>query len=148
MANTRTWTAPVTDRTDGAAMMTYDDMNRITENLAWLYEECVDRGISISGSVISKTTWVNNDIITVANWTEILTCLTNVYTAVGYAPQTTPDDSMLWSNINQVETIEYECYEILAAYDRIPNMNHYVGDKLGTMYRYAGDDFNMGGRYE
>lgn len=138
----------MTDRTDGTAMMTYEDMNRITENLAWLYAECVEQGISISGSIISKTNWVNNDIITLSNWTEILTCLRNVYNAVGYTPATVPDNQMLWSNINQVETIEYECYEILMAYERIPNMNHYVGDKLGTDYLYAGDPFNSGGRYE
>ena len=149
MANTRTWTAPVTDRTDGTAMMTYEDMNRITENLAWLYTECGEQSITISGSIISKTTWINNDIITLSNWTEILTCLRNVYNAVGYNPATVPDNQMLWSNINQVETIEYECYEILMAYDRIPNMNHYVGDKLADGgYLRAGDDFNMGGRYE
>lgn len=148
MANTRTWTDPVTDRTGGSDKMTYEDMNRITENLAWLYTECGEQGISISGSIISKTTWTQNDIITVGNWTEILTCLANVYNAVGYVPVQVPDNQMLWTNINQVETIEYDCYEILAVYERLPNMNHYVGDKWGTAYRYAGDDFNMGGRYE
>lgn len=148
MANTRTWTAPVTDRTDGTARMEYGDMNRITENLAWLYEECVEQGISISGSIISKTVWVNNDIITLANWTEILTCLTNVCTAIAYSPTGTPDNQMLWSNINTVEEIEMGCYDILSAYERIPRLNHYVGDKLGTNYLYAGDPFNSGGRYE
>lgn len=148
MANTRTWTTPVTDRTDDTAMMAYGDMNRITENLAWLYEECVEQGLSISGSIISKTNWVNNDIITLAEWTEILTCLTNVCTAVSYTPSGTATNSMTWSNINLVEEIELGCYEILSAYERIPNMNHYVGDKLGTAWRYCGDDFNMGGRYD
>lgn len=148
MANTRTWTAPVTDRTDGTAMMTYGDMNRITENLAWLYSECVDRGISISGSIISKTAWTRNDIITASFWTELLACLANVCTAVNYTPQTAANNQMTFTNINIVETIERDTYEILSAYDRQPNMNHYVGDKIGTDWRYCGDDFNMGGRYE
>lgn len=148
MANTRTWTTPVTDRTDGTAMMTYGDMNRITGNLAWLYSECVERGISISGSIISTTAWTQNDIITVSFWTELLACLANVCTAVNYTPQTAANSQMIYTNINVVETIERDTYEILSAYDRLPNMNHYVGDKIGTDWRYCGDDFNMGGRYE
>lgn len=148
MANTRTWTEPVTYRSSGSALMSYEDMNRITENLAWLYTECGEQGIPITGSIISKTVWTRNDIITVSQWAEILTCLRNVYTAVGFTPATVPDNQMIYTNINNVESIEYGCYDILAAYERIPNMNHYVGDKLGTNYLYAGDPFNAGGRYE
>lgn len=138
-----TWRPPVTDRNDGSARMNYDDMERITGNLEWLYDECVDQGITISGSAISKTSWIRDDIITVTFWAELLDCLENVCTAVSYTAQVTPDASMTYTNINLVETIELECYDILNAYDYIPRLNHYVGDDL-----YAGDDFNMGGRYE
>lgn len=148
MAHSYTWTNPVTDRTSGQARMTYIDMNRITQNLAWLYEECVDQGITIAGSMVSKRTWVQNDIITLANWQNILTCLQNVCDAVSYNAPSEPDDTMIYTNINNVELIEYACYDILSAYDKVPNMNHYVGDKLGTSYLYAGDPFNAGGRYE
>lgn len=148
MANAYIWTEPVTNRADSSERMTYIDMNRITQNLAWLYAECQEQNITVTGSIISKTTWVNNDIITVEEWAEILTCLDNVCNAVSYTPASTPTYDMLWSNINLVEEMEFDCYEILMAYNRIPDMNHYVGDKLGTSYLYAGDDFNMGGRYE
>lgn len=148
MANPYTWQIPVTSRSSGSERMTYEDMTRITENLAWLYTECVERGISISGSIISQTAWTRNDIITVSFWAELLDCLANVCAAVSYTPQTTANSQMAYTNINIVETIERDTYEILSAYDRQPNMNHYVGDKIGTNWRYCGDGFNMGGRYE
>lgn len=148
MANPYTWQTPVTSRSSGYERMTYEDMNRITGNLAWLYSECVERGISISGSIISQTAWTRNDIITVSFWTELLGCLANVCTAVNYTPQTAANSQMTYTNMNIVETIERDTYEILSAYDRLPNMNHYVGDKIGTNWRYCGDGFNMGGRYE
>lgn len=138
-----TWITPVIDRNDGSARMTYDDMERITGNLEWLFDECTDQGIPISGPVISKTSWIRNDIITVGFWAELLDCLANVCTAVNYTAQVTPDDAMTYQNINNVEKIELECYDILNAYDYIPRLNHYVGDP-----HYAGDDINMGGRYE
>lgn len=141
------WVTPVTDRTDGTAMMTYQDMERITGNLKWLYDTCVSEGITISGSAISQTSWSRDDIITTTFWTELLGCLTNVCTAVGYTPGTAADSTMTWQNINNVERIEFDCYDILAAYVFIPRLNHYVGDKLGTSNLYAGDPFNAGGRY-
>lgn len=148
MANTYTWITPITDRTSGLSRMQHSDMNRITGNLAWLYAECIEQGVAISGSIISKIEWTNNDIITLAEWTELLTCLTNICNAISYVPTTTPNNQMEWSNINLVETIENNCYEILASYANIPDMNHYVGDKLGTEWLFCGDDFNMGGRYD
>lgn len=148
MANPYTWTEPVTERSSGAELMTYEDMNRITVNLAWLFQECKEQGITISGTVYPKRSWTQNDIVTVSNWTQLLDRLANVYNAVAYTPATIPDNAMTYTNINQVETIELECYEILAAYARIPNMNHYIGDRLGNRYLYAGDPFNAGGRYD
>lgn len=148
MANPYTWRDPVTQRSSGSERMTYEDMNRITQNLAWLYAQCGEIGISVPGSVISKREWIRNDIITVAQWAEILTCLTNVCTALSYVKPTEPNNVMIYTNINNVERIELELWQILASYENIPNMNHYVGDKLGTAYRYVGDDFNAGGRYD
>ena len=141
------WVTPVTDRTDGSAMMTYQDMDRITGNLKWLYDACVSESIPISGSAISKTSWSRNDIIDVTFWAELLDCLDNVCNAISYTPAETATDAMMWDNINVVETIERDCYDVIAAYVYMPRLNHYVGDKLGTDYLYAGDDFNAGGRY-
>ena len=148
MANPYTWTDPVTTRSSGSVRMSYEDMNRITTNLAWLFSQCGEMGISVSGSIISTTSWIRNDIITVAEWAEILTCLDNICDAIQYAKQIDPDNTMVYTNINTVEQIELDCYSVLASYENIPNMNHYVGDKLGTAYRYMGDDFNSGGRYD
>ena len=148
MANPYTWTEPNTTRASGSERMTYEDMNRITVNLAWLYAQCGELGIPVAGSIISKTDWIQNDIITVTEWAEILTCLDNICDAIDYVKAVDPDNSMTYTNINNVEELELICYNILAAYLLVPNMNHYVGDKLGTAYRYAGDDFNAGGRYE
>ena len=141
------WITPVTDRTDGSALMTYQDMDRITGNLKWLYDACVSESIPISGSAISKTSWSRNDIIDVTFWAELLVSLDNVCNAISYTPAEAATDALVWNNINIVETIERDCYDVLASYIYVPRLNHYVGDKLGTSYLYAGDEFNAGGRY-
>ena len=141
------WTTPVTDRTDGTSTMTYQDMDRITGNLKWLYDACVSSSIPIAGSAISKTSWTRDDIITTTFWTELLTCLENVCTALNYTPPIVANSNMTWNNINAVEDIELVCYNMLAAYVYRTRLNHYVGDKLGTSYLYAGDSFNAGGKY-
>lgn len=148
MANPYTWITPVTNRSTGSDRMTYGDMTRIATNLAWLYKQCQEIGITPSGSIISKTNWSQNDIITVTEWSELLTCLMNVCNAIQYTPGESTNSQMIYTNINNVEKIELGCYEILSAYENIPNMNHYVGDKWGTFYRYAGDPMNSGGRYD
>lgn len=141
------WTTPVTDRTDGTSVMTYQDMDRITGNLKWLYDACVSSSIPIAGSAISQTSWARDDIITTTFWTELLTCLENVCTALNYTPSIAADSNMTWNNINVVEDIELVCYNTLAAYIYLYRLNHYVGDKLGASYLYAGDSFNAGGKY-
>lgn len=136
------WVTPVTNRTNGSARMTYEDMNRITGNLAYLYDLCRSEGIAITGSRYSKTSWSRNDIITVSEWTELLGCLANAKTAVGYT-QTAPTRSLTYTNINTIERQTQAVYNIINSYDMLPNMNHWVGD----LY-YAGDSLNAGGRYD
>lgn len=143
-----TWITPVTNRTGGNARMTTVDMNRITGNLVWLYDECVSKGITIEGSAYSKTTWISNDIISESEWYELLVCLRRIRTAVGYAPIKVPGYGMVWDNINRVEEHELTLYLILQTWDIRDRLNHYVGDKLTTSYLYAGDAFNAGGSYE
>lgn len=137
-----TWTTPVTDRTDGTARTTYQDMERITGNLKWIYDNCVSEGIPISGSAISKTSWTRNDILDVTFWAELKQCLTYACAALSYTPTDVVVDDMTWNNFNLIETIELQCYNVLAAYVFMPRLNHYVGDNL-----FAGDAFNAGGRY-
>lgn len=136
------WVTPVTDRTGGSARMTYEDMNRITGNIAYLYDLCQSAGITISGSRYSKTSWTQNDIITKDNWTELMTCLSNAKRAVNYTAST-PSNRMRWDNINAVERQTLAVYSIINSYEKLPRMNHWVGDPL-----YAGDPVNAGGRYD
>ena len=136
------WITPVTDRTSGSAMMTYEDMNRITGNIGYLYDLCRSDGITIAGSRISKTEWTQNDIITRANWSNLLTCLGNARNAVGYVA-TDPTYLMTWDNINEVEKQTQAVYVIISTYDSLARINHWIGDP-----HYAGDAINAGGRYE
>ena len=136
------WITPVTDRTSGSSMMTYEDMNRITGNIGFLYDLCRSDGITIAGSRISKTSWAQNDIITRANWSNLLTCLGNARNAVGYIAAD-PTYLMTWDNINEVERQTQAVYTIIEAYDNLPRINHWIGDSF-----YAGDPINAGGRYE
>lgn len=136
------WITPVTNRTSGSAMMTYEDMNRITGNIGYLYDLCRSEGITIAGSRISKTEWTQNDIISVSDWSNLLACLGNARTAVGYVA-TGPTYLMTWDNINEVEKQTQAVYSIINTYDNLPHMNHWVGDPY-----YAGDPINAGGRYE
>lgn len=136
------WITPVTDRTDGSAMMTYADMNRITGNIGYLYDLCQSEGITIAGSRISKTEWTQNDIISVSDWSNLLTCLGNARNAVGYIA-TDPTYLMTWDNINEVEKQTQAVYVIISTYDSLARINHWIGDPY-----YAGDAINAGGRYE
>lgn len=136
------WITPVTDRTSGSAMLTYEDMNRITGNIGYLYDLCQSMGITIAGSRISKTEWTQNDIISVSDWSNLLTCLGNARNAVGYIA-TDPTYLMTWDNINEVEKQTQAVYTIINAYDNLPRMNHWLGDPY-----FAGDEINAGGRYE
>ena len=136
------WITPVTDRTSGSAMMTYEDMNRITGNIGYLYDLCQSEGITIAGSRISKTSWTQNDIITRANWSNLLTCLGNARSAVGYVA-TDPTYLMTWDNINEVEKQTQAIYTIINTYDDLARINHWAGDDY-----YSGDAINAGGRYD
>ena len=137
------WVTPVTDRTSGAARMTHIDMNRITGNLVFLYEECQRMGITVAGDQYSKTEWTQDDIVTRTQWTEAYTCLLNLYRAVGHTGSILFDYTTYYYTINRFEAFELVIFNILQTWDAIPRLNHWIGDAL-----YSGDDFNAGGRYE
>ena len=137
------WIAPVTNRSNGTARMTYMDMIRITGNLAFLYDLIESKGGIVPGSKISKTVWTQYDIITVADWAELLTCLANICSAVGYVPPTAPTNALTYSNVNNIETITLMAYEYAEILDRLERMNHYIGDPI-----YSGDPVNAGGLYD
>lgn len=99
------WITPVTDRKSGASKMTYVDMNRISGNIAYLYDYAVAHGYTISHANVQKTSWTQNDIVTYSDWyTDIIGTLAAIKSAVGlnantvsiYAPRN-------YYDVNQVE---------------------------------------------
>lgn len=98
------WITPVTNRPDGSARMTYEDMNRITGDVAWL-EEAI-----LGSSTLSKTNWTRNDFITTTFWTEILTSINNMVSMVGAASATLTNE-MSFGNINNVESAILSIYQ-------------------------------------
>lgn len=104
MANPYTWTQPVTTRSSGSERMTYEDMNRITENLAYLAEDYLP-GLGFIVQIPSlKTTWANNDIITREDWAAILDAIEVMANAI-VLEYTAPSYAMTWDNINLVESL-------------------------------------------
>ena len=136
------WVTPVTDRTDGSAMMTATDMDRITGNIAYLFDYATQEGHAPEGSTVSKTSWTKNDIIELSFWTEMLEVLANIMAAVFYVPAVEPDYAMDWENINNIETISYNLYYIIANFNNMSPINHWCGDEF-----YSGDNINVGGTY-
>lgn len=146
------WIEPVTDRTDGSARMTYADMNRITNNINAVRELARTEGYTVPGSDITKTLWIKNDIITKQQWLQILDSLATVARAVSYSYENSPDNSMYYENINIVEDITLAVYRLLTEVVDTERLNHYVGDAFANAnesykYRYSGDPFNAGGKY-
>ena len=136
------WVTPVTDRTDGSAMMTATDMDRITGNIAYLFDYATQEGHAPTGSTVTKTSWTINDIIERSFWEAMLTTLANICEAVEYVPETDPTNAMEFENINNVETISRNLYYIIQNIQYQANNNHWVGDEF-----YAGDPINAGGTY-
>lgn len=104
------WVTPVTNRTDGTATMTYQDMDRITGNINFVYDLITERGFVIIGGKVSKDSWTRNDIIEKTFWESMLTVLSNICSAVSYVPGTSPTDVMGYENINNIETITLALY--------------------------------------
>lgn len=136
------WVTPVTDRTDGSAMMTATDMDRITGNIAYLFDYATQEGHAPSGSTVTKTSWTINDIIERSFWEAMLTTLANICEAVEYVPEADPTNAMEWENINHIEDITNRIYYIIGQIGNLQGLNHWAGDDL-----FAGDPVNAGGTY-
>ena len=119
------WTTPVTDRESGA-ICTTTDMNRISQNIDWLATELTSAQL-YSGGTVSKTSWTTNDYITVANWTEILTVLTDMVDALAVTAAGSPDESQTYENYNLVEDITLQIYNRYQFLLSQANLNKYAG---------------------
>ena len=132
------WITPVTDRVQGA-MHTVTDQNRIAGNLDWLAGELSTHQL-YNGPSVQKTTYTQNDYITVADWADILSVLQAMIDALVLETEGTANDSTMYDNFNTVESL------ILTIYDRYQlllsqaNNNHYSGegyysqDDTGSIY--------------
>lgn len=136
------WVTPVTDRTDGSSLMTYTDMDRITGNIAYLFDYATQEGHSPEGTTVTKTSWTQNDIIDRTFWESMLFVLSNICDAVNYNPPTQPTDMMDYENINNIETISFNLYYIIMHINDMAAINHWCCDEF-----YAGDAINAGGTY-
>lgn len=92
------WITPVYDRTDGARM-TAADCNRITGNLAFL------GGSNLPDDVTS------DDILTPAWMTAVLAALKQVCEA-SQVESDGVDRAWTYTNINAIEYLIYQCYQM------------------------------------
>lgn len=121
------WITPVTNRTDGA-YCTVTDMNRIAGNIDWLATELTTYQL-YTGPTVAKTTYVYNDYVTAADWTDILSVLDEmVKELVIEAGQA--DDSTTYDNFNRVESITLAIYDRLQEILKQSANNHYAGDNI------------------
>ena len=133
-----TWTTPVIDRVLGARM-TYEDMNRITNNLNYLTDELTAIAM-YHGEAISKLVWVRNDYVTLLEWRNILAVLAAVMQSLGLTSHEQATEQTTHQNINTVEDLTLRSYERL---QRILNQgaaNKYVDTEI-----YAGEGYRAGG---
>ena len=124
------WITPITDRSTGARC-DESDMNRIAGNLDWLATETAQKQI-YSGATISKTTYINNDYVSVSDWENILEVLNDLVDGLNVTVEGAADMSTTYTNFNTVESITlaiYNKYQLLLSQ---ANANHYAGDSIYT----------------
>ncbi len=133
------WITPITDRTTGARC-TVTDMNRIAGNLDYLASELTTYQL-YSGATVQKTTYTNNDYVTVANWADILSVLNAMVDSLSLTISGTATNATMYDNFNVVESITLSIYERLQLLLLQANNNHYAGDSLypqDTISAYSG----------
>jgi hypothetical protein len=122
--------------------MTAVDMNRITGDIDYLFDYATAEGHAPAGSTVPKTSWTKNDIIERSTWEATLETLSNLCECVEYNPEANPTNEMEFENINNVEQISFNLYNIIGQIGNLQGLNHWAGDDL-----FAGDPVNAGGTY-
>lgn len=112
------WVTPKTDWTS-ADMFTYEDANRITGNLNYIN---ADAGL--------KETYTQDDVLTVFDWTMILSALSTVISTTGYrlSEDEFPDNSASALNFNRVEDLTQSLNDWIELLDRQEAARIYTGD--------------------
>lgn len=124
------WITPVTDRTSGTDMMTYEDMNRISGNVSHLYNYAVGHGYTVSGGDVDKTSWTQNDIIEKQNWESLLSVLSAVRNAAGLMDAS--GGLTYWSDVNTFESYTLETYTHIIGPSEYGLLQDMDGEQLQT----------------
>ena len=124
------WVTPVTDRTSGTDMMTYEDMNRLSGNVSHLYNYAVGHGYTVEGGDVDKTSWTQNDIITKSNWDSLLSVLSAVRNAAGLSDAS--GGLLYWSDVNTFETYTLETYTHIIEPSEYGLLQDMEGEQLQT----------------
>lgn len=133
------WTTPITDRA-APVWHTVTDQNRIAQNLDYLAGELTSHQL-YTGATVQKTTYTQNDYITVGDWSDILSVLYSMIDALGLESEATANDSRTFENMNAVESLTLLIYERLQLLLSQSNNNHYSGDSIyseGAVSIYSG----------
>ena len=133
-----TWQTPVTDR-DSTAMMTVADMNRITNNINFVCEKLAEHSAYI-GDLITKTTWIHNDYVTLVEWKEILRVLNHLVETTNIEADGQADERTTYDNINTVEDLTFKARERMDLLLSQGAANHYVDTEVWT----GGGDYPAG----
>lgn len=135
------WITPVTNRTDGTAMMTAADMNRISGNLYYLGNTLLpSRGYSVTLSS-TKFTWSVSDIITLSDWNKLIADLETMHYAItGSSLAEEPSTRMTYDNINLVESIMVRIHHLMTEAVSI----EIVGE-LSKLYYAVGERMQVSG---
>ena len=110
------WSDPYVNWSNGNNF-TYDDMNRITGNINYLYPAA------------SLPTYTQNDILTTTDWSNVQTALATLLAASGVAG-TIPGNSMTADTMNAVEGLLLEIYDFLNLKAAQSVATVYCGDNL------------------
>lgn len=112
------WTTPFTNWSNGNRF-TYNDMNRITGNINYLYPGA------------SLPIYTQNDFLTRSGWDAVLSALDTLVLATGL-DATVPGDAMTGDTMNEVEELIQRLHDRIELNARQYVASIYVGDGIYT----------------
>ena len=112
-------------------MHTLDDQNRITNNINWLTTNARAKQL-YTGANLQKVTYVYNDYITSANWTDIINVIKALTTQLNVKQTGAISNDMTYSNMNTVESMILAIYEKYQQATKQSANNHYTNDNIYT----------------
>lgn len=111
------WITPKTDWSPNDNV-TYEDMNRISGNINYLYQQ-----------TIVRTDYTANDIVTLAEWSSIVSAILDLAKGLGVV-DAVPDMNVTADNFNDVEELTLATKEMIELIFIQISANIYAGDDL------------------